>query len=259
MPCSPMPPRRETTLPASTALLCLARTFCINAAVTARGMQAMGLAYALSPALHRLYPDAAARARAFARYGGHSNTHVFVAPLYLGIILSLESQIACSALPETAVPPLRDTLGATLSALGDALFSGTLLPFWALGSICLILAGLPGLTLALSCLLLLALLAFRVLSFFAALRHGIAVLAQLRRLDCINRAARLKAVNALLICLAFWLLCHKYGVGWQGCVSAGLLILAGAWLAGRLHLPRLLLWPGLLAALILMDETFAGM
>ena len=246
-------------LPARIALCCLARTFCINAAITARGMQEIGLACVLAPALQYLYPDPAARARAFARHDGHSNTHVFMAPLHVGILLALECQAARSTLPEAAIPALRDTLGTTLSALGDAFFSGTLLPFWALGSICLILAGLPGLTLLLACFLLLALLAFRVLAFFAALRHGIAVLVQLRRLDLINRAGRLKTINTLLTCLAFWLVCRTSGMGWQASALAGMAVMAGAWLTGRLHLPRILLWPGLLAVLILMDETLAAM
>ena len=80
--------------PTLVALNCLGRTCCINAATTARGMQQVGLLFVLSPALCWLYPEGAARARAFARYGGHSNTHPFMIPLFVGILLSLEEEIA---------------------------------------------------------------------------------------------------------------------------------------------------------------------
>ena len=94
-------------LPRRVVLNCLARTCCINAAVTARGMQQIGLAFVLAPAFNRLYPESSARARAFARYGGHSNTHVFMVPLYVGIVLALEEQIARGSLPEGAVGVVR--------------------------------------------------------------------------------------------------------------------------------------------------------
>ena len=127
--------------PTLVALNCLGRTCCINAATTARGMQQVGLLFVLSPALRWLYPEGAARARAFARYGGHSNTHPFMIPLFVGILLSLEEEIAKGTLPESAVSSVRETLATTLSALGDSFFSGTLLPLWALVSVALLLSG----------------------------------------------------------------------------------------------------------------------
>ncbi|MDO5484620.1 MAG: PTS system mannose/fructose/sorbose family transporter subunit IID, partial [Desulfovibrionaceae bacterium] len=233
-------------LPAGIALNCLARTFCINAAVTARGMQQIGLAFVLAPALCHLYPDAGDRTRAFARYGGHSNTHVFMIPLYVGIVLSLEGHIARASLPESAPASLRDTLGTTLSALGDSLFSGTLLPLWALGCICLILAGHQEMALFASLALWVLLTVTRILSFFMALRHGIAVLAWLKKLDLINWADRLKYVNAVLIALIIWQMGVANGLGWQLCAAALTLLPLAAWLVGRLRLPRILLWAAFL-------------
>ena len=58
--------------PTRVVLACLARTSCINAAMTARGMQQIGLAYVLEPALRELYPEPQAFARAMSRYAGHS-------------------------------------------------------------------------------------------------------------------------------------------------------------------------------------------
>ena len=80
--------------PKRVVLACLARTGCINAAMTARGMQQIGLAFVLEPALRQLYPEPQDFARAMSRYAGHSNTHPFMIPLFVGILLSLEQAIA---------------------------------------------------------------------------------------------------------------------------------------------------------------------
>ena len=53
--------------PTRVVLACLARTSCINAAMTARGMQQIGLAYVLEPALRELYPEPQTFARAMSR------------------------------------------------------------------------------------------------------------------------------------------------------------------------------------------------
>ena len=228
-------------LPRRVVLNCLARTCCINAAVTARGMQQIGLAFVLAPAFNRLYPESSARARAFARYGGHSNTHVFMVPLYVGIVLALEEQIARGSLPEGAVGVVRETLATTLSALGDSFFIG--------------------LTAALAALFLALLLLFRILAFFAGLRHGMSVLARLKRLNLINWVDRLKMLNAVVVALVVWQLPlpHKAPFPWLHYGSGTAAILGAAWLVGRMRLPRILLWALVLGALILMDEGLISM
>lgn len=246
-------------LPPLTALNCLARTFCINAAATTRGMQQIGLAFVLTPAFFHLYPDVEARARAFARHGGHSNTHVFMVPLYVGIILSLEKQIAQGILSESSLETIRSTLGTTLSALGDSFFSGTLLPLWALSSMCLVMFGLAKLALLMTLLLWIALLTVRVTSFFLALRHGITILLQLKRLDLINWAGRLKAINMILTILLLGQIIIADNVPWQICAIVLPTLLGAVWLIGRLHLSRILLWTVLLGILFIMDEELLSM
>lgn len=248
-------------LPRCVALNCLARTCCVNAAITARGMQQIGLAFVLAPAFRCLYPNREDRARAFARYGGHSNTHVFMVPLYVGIVLSLEMQIARGTLPEASVSVVRETLATTLSALGDSFFSGTLLPLWALTSVFLLLTGQIGLTAVLAAVFLALLLLFRVLTFFAGLRHGMPVLLRLKRLNLINWVDRLKIVNAVMVILVVWQLPlrHLKPFPWLLCGLAAASVLGAAWLVGRMHLPRILLWALVLGALILMDAGLMGM
>lgn len=253
--------QKAAMLPRCVALNCLARTCCVNAAVTARGMQQIGLAFVLAPAFRCLYPNREDRARAFARYGGHSNTHVFMVPLYVGIVLSLEMQIARGALPESAAGVVRETLGTTLSALGDSFFSGALLPLWALTSAFLLLAGQTGLAAMLAVVFLALLLLFRVLTFFAGLRHGMPVLLRLKRLNLINWVERLKILNAVMVILVVSQLPlrHLNPFPWLLCGLAAAAVLGASWLVGRMHLPRILLWALVLGALILMDAGLMGM
>ena len=247
--------------PTRIVLNCLARTACISAANTARSMQQVGLAFALEPALRWLYPAPADLRRSLARYTGHSNTHPFMAPLFVGILLSLEESAARGALPPANLGPVRETLATSLSALGDAFFSGTLLPLWALLSVALLLSGHTGLMAGLTLVLFLALLGFRAASFMAGLRYGMAVLAGLRRLNLINWVDRLKLVNAVLVALVIWHLLPgaDRDFPWAGYVLGTLAVLTAAWLVARLRLPRLLLWALTLGVLILMDVGLIGM
>lgn len=247
-------------LPRRTALACLARTLLVNAAVTARGMQLVGQLYVLEPALRHLYPDQEKRAEAASRYLVHSNTHPYMLPFYVGTVLSLENLIAAGSLPGSTVPVVRQTLGSTLSAIGDGFFEGALLPCWALCCVALLLRELIAPALVLTILLFAALLAFRCCTFFYALKYGMAGLAGLKRLNLINWAGRIKLVNAVLIAFILWQLAPREAPlsPWDfGILSVGAL-LGAAWIVGRWRLPRIVLWLLLLGMLIFMDERLLG-
>ena len=224
-------------------------------------MQQVGLLFVLSPALRWLYPAGQARTRAFARYGGHSNTHPFMIPLFVGILLALEEEIAKGALPESAVSAVRETLATTLSALGDSFFSGTLLPLWALLSVSMLLSGYTALTCVTAVVFFLILLIFRAGSFFSGLRHGMPVLVRLKRLNLINWVDRLKMVNAVLVAQVIWHLplSHIKPFPWGVYILGALAVLMASWMVARLRLPRLLLWAMTLGALILMDVGLIAM
>lgn len=248
-------------LPTRTALACLARSCCINAAVTARSMQQLGLVFALEPALRHLYPDVEARAQATAHYSAHSNTHPYMLPLYIGLLLNIEDQVAGGKLPSNALDMVRRTLGTTLSAVGDGFFEGGVFPCWSLTCICLLLAGQTVPVMVLTLLLALALLAFRIGTFFFALRHGLAALAWLKRLGLINWTGRIKIVNACLLIVAGLMLLplggDRHTLLW--CMGGGGAVLAAAWIIGRLHLPRIILWLVLLTFLVLMETGLVGL
>lgn len=247
-------------LPRRTALACLVRTLFVNAAVTARGMQLVGQLYVLEPALRHLYPDQDKRAEAVSRYLVHSNTHPYMLPFYVGTVLSLESLIAAGSLPGSTVPVVRQTLGSTLSAIGDGFFEGALLPCWALLCVSLLLSEHIVAALIVTLLLFTLLLAFRCGSFFYALKHGMAGLNGLKRLNLINWAGRIKFCNAALIAVILWQLAPREAPlsPWDfGILSVGA-VLCAAWIVGRWRLPRIVLWLLLLGALIFMDERLLG-
>lgn len=247
-------------LPTRIALRCLLRTFCVNAAVTARGMQLTGQLYALQPGLRHLYPDQTQRAEAVSRYLVHSNTHPYMLPFYVGAVLGLENLIAAGTLPASAVANVRKTLSTTLSAIGDGFFEGALLPCWTLLTVVLLLAHLVTPALVLLGATLLMLLAFRCVTFFYALRNGITALAGLKRLNLINWSRRIKMVNALLIAVIFWQLApHEARLApWNYGIISLLALLGAAWVVGRWRLPRIVLWLGMLSLLIFMDERLLG-
>ena len=123
------------------SLSCLLRTWCVNAANSTRGMQEIGLLFVLEPGLRELYPAAEDRARALARYTEHASTHPFFMPLFTGMLLGLEEQAAAHLLPDDLLKNFKNATATTLSAVGDAFFSGSLLPLWALITILLLLEG----------------------------------------------------------------------------------------------------------------------
>lgn len=230
----------------------------MNAAITARGMQQLGLVYILAPALRFLYPDAAARKKAFARYRGHSNTHAFMMPCYAGVLLNLEEQVASGSLPESVVADLRQTIAATLSAIGDSFFSGALRTMWALVSICLLLQGMVAEAALLLLFLLLLLWLFRVAGFFYCLRHGVASLALLRKIDLVSWTERIKMVNGVLIACMLWLMLGT--THWECPLflkySLLLFVPLASFLVGRMHISRVVLWVFALCLFILYEQKF---
>ncbi len=188
-------------LSSKTNFHCFLRSYLLGAAFTPQGMQSLGLAYAMEPGLAKIYADQDELLRARARYIRHFNTHPFAAPFLLGLFLNLEQLIAQGLLQEDVLPGIKDTAGYTLSAIGDSVFSGTLIPFWVLAFACLMLQGLLWAALFFTGCLFIGFHVFRLLSFSFALRHGLHALGYLKDFNIINWGERLKYCNAVLLAL----------------------------------------------------------
>src|SRR5262249_19133116 len=70
------------------------RSLFLQAAWNPHGMQNLGFAFAMEPALGELYPDASARARAAQRHLEFFNCHPYLAAAIVGGAVRLEEEVA---------------------------------------------------------------------------------------------------------------------------------------------------------------------
>jgi hypothetical protein len=100
--------------------------------------QGLGWAWALKPALDRIYPDAERRRERLTEHTAYFNTQPTLASLALGAVAGLEEQRAAGApVDAAAVARVKSALGASLAAVGDRLFWLTLRPAACVGCVAL--------------------------------------------------------------------------------------------------------------------------
>jgi mannose/fructose/N-acetylgalactosamine-specific phosphotransferase system component IID len=96
-------------------------------------LQNLGYAWAIQPALARLYPDKEARVAALRRHLELFNTHPYMVTLVMGGSLRLEEEAVGRGEDAGAqATALKHGLMAPLAAIGDTLFWATLRPLAAL-------------------------------------------------------------------------------------------------------------------------------
>jgi mannose PTS system EIID component len=108
------------------------RSLFLQASWNPRGMQNVGFADAIEPALDELYPDPAERARAAARHLEFFNCHPYLAAAILGGAVRLEERVAGGEADPQTVSSFKSTLGPPFAALGDGFFWLALRPAAAL-------------------------------------------------------------------------------------------------------------------------------
>lgn len=180
---------------------CFLRSYLVAAAFNTRGMQNVGVVYALEPGLRRIYSDPEARRDARMRYATHYNTHPFWTPLLVGVFLSVEDKISKGLFPAQVLISVKDATTYALSAIGDSLFAGSLLVFFSLMTACLVAAELPWLALAWGLTWFAGLQGFKIASFVLGYKEGLKFLTRLKRWKLIDWAQRLKYGNAVLLAL----------------------------------------------------------
>jgi PTS system mannose-specific IID component len=119
-------------VPAWTLLHVFWRSLFLQAAWNPRGMQNLGFAWAIAPALAQLYPDRARRAQAAARHLEFFNCHPYMAAAILGGAVRIEERVARGEAPAQSVSSFKSTLGPPFAALGDGFFWLALRPAAAL-------------------------------------------------------------------------------------------------------------------------------
>jgi PTS system mannose-specific IID component len=110
------------------------RSLFLQAAWNPRGMQNVGFADAIAPALEELYPDPKERAKAAARHLEFFNCHPYLAAAILGGAVRLEERVAAGEAPPESVSQFKTALGPPFAALGDGFFWLALRPTAALAA-----------------------------------------------------------------------------------------------------------------------------
>jgi PTS system mannose-specific IID component len=204
------------------------RCLFLQAAWNRRGMQNLGFAYAMDPALRRLYPDPARRAEALRRHLATFNCHPYTAAAIVGGAIHHEERVAAGEEPPGAAPAYKQVLQGPLAAVGDGFFWAGLRPFFgALAAVGTLVAGWPA--------LVVAILAYNVLHlwlrwnlFRAGYRCGDEVVTRLAALSLPAWTSRLRDGGAVLcgVAAGLWALGSAAGAGrWIG--AAVLIAAAG--------------------------------
>jgi len=209
------------------------RCLFLQAAWNPRGMQNLGFAYAIDPALRELYPEPAARQRALARHLGFFNSHPYMAAAIVGGAIHHEERVARGE--EAADQPLayKATLQGPLAAVGDGFFWTALRPlFGAAAALGVLALGWPA--------LLAAVLLYNTVHLWLRYRllrdgylHGDEVVLDIRALCLPAWANRVRLLAAVLAGLAAALVVDRAAGG-----TGGALLSAGAAVAGFLLLGR---------------------
>lgn len=216
---------------------CFFRCYLVGAGFNTRGLQNIGFCYAMQPGLEAIYSDPKELAKARKRYVRHYNSHPFWAPLLVGIFLSAEMQISEGVFPVQLLDKLKNTTSYTLSAIGDSVFAGSALIFWALSTICLLLTGNHVAAVLLGVSLFLSLQVFKAYTFWAGVNMGMTFLERLRRWDLINWGEKLKYCNAGLMLYLWFLIWPKPMIWYQWFGGAAALGVLG-WLIGSRKIAR---------------------
>ncbi len=183
--------------------LTLARVFwrCLflQAAWNRRGMQNLGFAYAIDPALRALYGgDPGRREQALKRHLGFFNCHPYMAAAIVGGAIHHEERAAAGAEPIAQPQEYKVTLQGPFAAVGDGFFWTALRPFFgAASAVGALLFGWSAIVAGL--VLYNAIhLALRIRLFWAGYTKGDALVADVARLDLPVVADRLRGAGAAL-------------------------------------------------------------
>jgi len=117
------------------------RSFLIQASWSFERMQSLGFAFAIQPALKKLYPDATEYRSRLKLHTEYFNTQPYLASFILGATVRMEEERASGRSREADVSALKAALMAPLGALGDSFFWGALRPLAAVIAVAALMTG----------------------------------------------------------------------------------------------------------------------
>ncbi len=173
------------------------RCLFLQAAWNRRGMQNLGFAYAIDPALRRLYPDPERRREALLRHLATFNCHPYTAAAIVGGAIHHEERVAAGEEPAAVPLEFKQVLQGPMAAVGDGFFWAGLRPFFgALAAVGILAVGWPALVAAVLAYNALQ-LGLRWKLFRAGYRSGDEVVAMVARLALPAWGTRLRAAGTV--------------------------------------------------------------
>lgn len=222
------------------------RSFFLQASWNPKGMQNLGMAYALYPALKQLYPDPETQNQAVRRHLVFFNTHPYVAAAIVGGVLFYEQRIARGEDTPERVGGFKQALMGPLAAVGDGFFWLSLKP--AAGAVAAALVPLIGVWAPLVFFVLYNLVHFtlRARLYWVGLTRGDRLVEEIARANLPARGARLRVLAAAsaggLAAYLALVFANNVGETKAPLLAAGCLVLGGLgyWLVSR-GVPRYVL------------------
>jgi PTS system mannose-specific IID component len=183
-------------IPRPTLVRVFWRCLFMQAAWNRRGMQNLGFAYAIDPALRRIYPEPGRRAEALGRHLGFFNCHPYMAAAIVGGAIHHEERVAAGSEPSGMPLQYKRTLQGPLAAVGDGFFWTALRPlFGALAALGALLFG--GIAIAIVLVVYNVIhVVLRARLFLAGYRKGDALVQEIARLSLPVTAERLRSAGA---------------------------------------------------------------
>ncbi len=222
-------------VPRRTLALVFWRCLFLQAAWNRRGMQNLGFAYAIEPALRALYPEPAYRKEALRRHLTFFNCHPYAAAAIIGGVIHHEERVARGEEPPKTTQEYKAMLQGPLAAIGDGFFWTGLRPFFgALAALGALAFGWPAIVVALTLYNAIH-LTLRMRLFRVGYEKGDAVVGEIARMSLPLAADRLRSVGAALCGLAGAFVAFQGG-GRAG--PAAVWLALGAAVLGHLGLSR---------------------
>lgn len=181
-----------------TLLRVLWRSFFFLAATNYERMQNVGFAYAMLPALRKLYRGKALD-EAVERHLAFFNSHPYMAGALLGAAVSIEQDVAAGRRQPMEVEAFKRCMMGPFAAVGDSFFWASLRPFGAAWAVAGVLSGVLWAPLAFLLLYNLFHLAARGYGLFAGYRSAEAIITRLERVELVRLADRLHIATGVFI------------------------------------------------------------
>jgi PTS system mannose-specific IID component len=202
----------HTPLPTLTLARVFFRSLFLQATWNRRGMQNLGFAYAIEPALRALYPDRERLEEALRRHLGFFNCHPYMAAAILGGAINHEERVAAGVEPPESPQNYKQTLQGPLAAIGDGFFWTALRPFFgALGAVGALWFGVAAIVVVIAVYNAIH-LTLRVALFRAGYARGDALVPLLAKMALPVVADRLRTGGALLAGVAAGMLALQAGM-----------------------------------------------